>query len=184
MSINQQLEKLQIGSSHAVLGVCLTLIKQQDQRLWFDVSNATLEVTNLGELSVGDKVNFESAARLGDRIDGHLVSGHIDAIGTVSEITRLGDNHQLCVSFPPQLAPYIAPKGSICVDGVSLTVNEVSGHKFCVNIIPHTWEQTCYHSNYAPATKVNLEVDMLARYAVNFLRQEDVIQFLHKQGSK
>lgn len=160
---------LQLGGSHAVQGVCLTLIKE-DQYLWFDVSNATLAVTNLGDLAPGDLVNIEPAMRLGDSIDGHLVSGHVDGLGTIRKIEPLGDNHLVQIGFGRELAPYIAPKGSVCVDGTSLTINKVDNHTLNINLIPYTWEQTCFHTAQVGA-RVNLEVDLLARYTVNALKQ-------------
>lgn len=152
-----------IGDSLAVSGVCLSLISKSSHQVEVDVSAETLRCTTLGELHAGSQVNLERALQLSDRLGGHLVSGHVDGVGTVVSCDPAGES--LCVSIqaPPELSRYIAAKGSICVDGVSLTVNSVAGGEFSVNLIPHTRTVTTLGALERGRT-VNLEVDMIARY--------------------
>jgi len=163
-----------IGASVAHDGVCLTMVKEQAQADGaahvYDVSNETLSKTTLGEWSVGRRVNIERAARFGDEIGGHMVSGHIDGVGRL--VGRAEDSRSLRLTFeaPQSLAPLIAPKGSIAINGVSLTVNEVDGARFGVNIIPHTAAETNLGALQVDA-RVNLEADMLARYLERMLQQ-------------
>ncbi|KPK18622.1 MAG: riboflavin synthase subunit alpha [Betaproteobacteria bacterium SG8_41] len=150
-----------LGDSIAVNGVCLTVVGLDAGTFEADVSRETLACT--AGFAVGDRVNLEKALRLADRLGGHLVTGHVDGVGRVSRFEPVGDNRLLAVSGPPDLAKYLARKGSVAVNGVSLTINEVSGSEFTVNLIPHTLSAT----NLGAARTgdgVNLEVDMLARY--------------------
>lgn len=151
------------GDSVAVNGVCLTATACDDGSFSADVSAETLSVTTLGGLASGDRVNLESSLRLGDPIDGHLVYGHVDGIGRVIGMSEEARSMRLTIEVPGALGRYIAPKGSVAVDGVSLTVNGVEGRRFDVNVIPHTREVTTI-SGYAPGAPVNIEVDMIARY--------------------
>lgn len=151
-----------VGDSIAVNGVCLTVVARQRRSFECDVSRETLACT--AGFSVGDRVNLEKAMRLDDRLGGHLVSGHVDGVGAVRRIGRAGDNRVMTVKAPAGLARYIARKGSIAVDGVSLTVNAVKGAEFSVNLIPHTLGATNLGGLRA-GDPVNLEVDMMARYA-------------------
>ena len=151
------------GDSISVNGVCLTAIEPTEREFQADVSAETLSCTTLGELATGSRVNLEKAMRLGDRLGGHLVSGHSDGTGTVLELKQDARSVRLLIQAPAELARYICKKGSICVDGVSLTVNEVTDNTFGVNIIPHTLHQTIFADN-AAGTRVNLEVDIIARY--------------------
>ena len=173
-----------VGDSIAVNGVCLTAVQLLDDGFDTDVSVETLEVTTLQQLAVGDAVNLEPALRVGDALGGHLVSGHVDGIGKM--ISRADDARSIRMKFevPGELARYIAKKGSICVDGVSLTINEVSGNKFVLNIIPHTDEVTTMGA-YEAGTAVNIEVDLLARYIERMLGSDAgglSIDFLREHG--
>jgi len=152
-----------VGESISVNGVCLTATGIAGREFEADVSAETLSCTTLGGLVTGSRVNLEKAVRLGDRLGGHLVSGHCDGVGTVLELERDARSVRLTIQVPPELARYICRKGSICVDGVSLTVNEVTDSAFGVNLIPHTMDQTIF-ADYGAGTRVNLEVDIIARY--------------------
>ena len=173
-----------VGDSLSVNGVCLTAVRLRDGGFDTDVSVETLEVTTLKQLAVGDAVNLEPALRVGDALGGHLVSGHVDGIGKV--IARADDARSIRMSFevPGELARYIVRKGSVCVDGVSLTINEVSGNTFGLNIIPHTAEVTTMGA-YEVGTAVNIEVDLLARYIERMLVSDGgglSIEFLREHG--
>jgi riboflavin synthase len=151
------------GDSIAVSGVCLTAVVVEGPSFAADVSRETLSLTTLGDLKTGSRVNLEKALTLATPLGGHLVSGHVDGVGRVSGRREDGRSVQFRIEAPADLARYIAHKGSISVDGISLTVNGVSGREFDLNIIPHTLEETIM-SGYAPGIRVNLEVDLLARY--------------------
>ncbi|GAB6034420.1 riboflavin synthase [Galenea microaerophila] len=159
---------VQLGDSIATHGVCLTVIELGANDYVADVSNETLNVTTLGHLKVGDPVNLEKALRLQDRLGGHLVSGHVDGVGEVISLTPEGRSWRYRFSAPTELAKYIAAKGSICINGISLTVNEVEGNAFGVNIVPHTREETSI-KYLQVGSPVNLEVDLLARYLERLL---------------
>jgi len=161
----------EIGESIAVNGVCLTAIALRDDSFDTDVSVETLEVTALNKSGVGDAVNLEPALSLGERLGGHLVSGHVDCVGKVALREADARSIRLAIEIAPEFARYVAKKGSVTVDGVSLTVNEVSGGKFDVNIIPHTAQATII-GNYAVGTTVNIEVDLLARYIERLLARD------------
>jgi riboflavin synthase len=152
-----------IGDSIAVNGVCLTATAIGKQSFAADVSAETLACTTLGRLKAEDPVNLEGSLRLGQPIAGHLVYGHVDGVGTVVDLTAEARSVRLTIRVPPGLSRYIAPKGSVTIDGVSLTVNAVDEDRFTVNIIPHTREITVI-SGYTQGTPVNIEVDMIARY--------------------
>ena len=152
-----------LGDSIAVSGCCLTVVAREGDTLAFDISNESLSLTTLGDLGVGDRVNLEKALRLSDRLGGHLVSGHVDGIGSIVSVGSDARSQRWILEAPPALARYIAAKGSVCVDGVSLTVNTVDGARFGVNLIPHTVEHTTFGDRRA-GDRVNLEIDMLARY--------------------
>jgi len=157
-----------IGDSITVNGACLTVVKRGRKSFSVDVSRETLRVT--AGLDREGEVNLEKALRLSDKLDGHLVLGHVDGVGKVTKVERLGANRLLRVRAPASLARYIARKGSIAVDGVSLTVNAVHGAEFEVNLIPHTLAVTTL-KNRSAGDGVNLEVDPLARYAERLLRR-------------
>jgi riboflavin synthase len=156
-----KLDDVAIGDSIAVNGACLTVVTRDANGFEADVSQETLRCT-VG-FAAGARVNLEKALRLSDRLGGHLVSGHVDGVATVSHVAEAGENRVLAVSVPHELAAYIARKGSVAVDGVSLTVNEVIGAEFVVNLIPHTLAATNLDALKA-GDRVNIEVDMLARY--------------------
>jgi len=157
------LEPPSLGASIAVNGVCLTATACLDDRFEADVSAETLAVTTLGELRAGAHVNLEASLRLGDHMDGHWVSGHVDGVGHVVSVEPAARSTRLSVELPKGLARYVARKGSIAVDGTSLTVNSVRGAIFEVNVIPLTLKLTVI-SGYRPGTAVNIEVDIIARY--------------------
>jgi riboflavin synthase len=153
---------VKIGDSIAVNGACLTVVEIAAPRLSFDVSRETLACT--AGFAAGAAVNLEKSLRVGDGLDGHIVTGHVDGVGTVVRFESVGDNRKLAVEVPRELAKYVARKGSIAVDGVSLTVNAVDGCTFEVNLIPHTLAATNLGGS-AAGMKVNIEVDTIARYA-------------------
>lgn len=160
-----------IGASIAHSGVCLTVIDRGTDWFVVQASTETLTVTTLGSWVPGTRVNLERSLRMGDEIGGHLVSGHVDGVGTVTAIRPEGESIRFVFEAPERLAKYIASKGSIAIDGVSLTVNEVDGNRFGVNIIPHTQQATTFHT-YREGTRVNLEIDMLARYVARLVGRE------------
>ena len=157
-----EMSDVQLGDSIAVNGVCLTAIKLEANSFTVEVSKETLHCT-VGLEQQGAHVNLEKALRLADRLGGHLVSGHVDGVGEVLDFINLGESWKLSVHAPKELAKYIAAKGSISINGVSLTVNKVEGAVFEVNLIPHTLQQTTLHDLH-PDSRVNLEIDMIARY--------------------
>ena len=157
-----------LGDSIAVSGVCLTAVELGAQSFAADVSNETLSLTSFSQLAPGSRVNLEKALRLADRLGGHMVSGHVDGLGKVVSVTTDGRSQRWTFEVPPNLTRYIAAKGSICIDGTSLTVNEVSGNRFGVNLIPHTVEHTTFVDRKA-GDAVNLEVDVVARYVERLL---------------
>jgi len=152
-----------LGDSIAVNGVCLTVTELGGGQFAADVSRESLSVTTLGDLGVGDRVNLERALTLNTRLGGHLVSGHVDGVGELLSMHPDARSTRVQFRAPDALARYIAAKGSITIDGTSLTVNGVDGASFDVNIIPHTWELTRF-SVYRVGSRVNLEVDLIARY--------------------
>ena len=156
-----------IGASVANSGVCLTVVSKTANSISFDVSAETLRCTASGMWSQGARLNLERALKVGDELGGHIVTGHVDAVGQIAAITAEGDSKRFTFQIPASVAPYVAPKGSICLNGASLTVTEVSddelGHWFTVNIIPHTAEWTTFGTAKA-GDEVNIEIDVLARY--------------------
>ena len=158
---------IDIGASISHSGCCLTVVEKADGWFAVEVSGETLDKTTLGGWKAGDPVNLERAARLGDELGGHIVSGHVDGVGEVISVTPEGGSRRIRLRAPRPLHRFIAPKGSIAVEGVSLTVNEVEGDVFGVNIIPHTWEVTTLGRLQA-GSKVNLEIDVLARYVARW----------------
>ena len=162
------LEDVQLGDSIAVNGVCLTVVKINGNRFSVNVSRETLNCT-VGLRIQGARVNLEKALCLVDRLGGHLVSGHVDGVGEVVEFTDLDESWKLSVRVPQSLAKYIAVKGSITINGVSLTVNQVEGEVFSVNLIPHTLEVTTMNELRA-GDKVNVEIDLIARYVERIMQ--------------
>lgn len=165
-------EQLDIGGSMACDGCCLTMtsVKAGPEGSVFtvDVSNETRGKTTLGEWVPGRKINLEQALRLGQELGGHLVTGHVDGLARIVDIVPDGESRRFSFEVPEHLAPYIAPKGSVCLDGVSLTVNEVSDTRFGVNLIPHTLTVTTWGAK-TPGQLINLEVDLFARYIARLL---------------
>ena len=159
-----------IGDSIAVNGVCLTVVKKDGAVFTVDVSRETLNCT-VGLERQGSHVNLEKALRLSDRLGGHLVSGHVDGVGEVVAFNDIGESWRLVVCAPHALAKYIAAKGSITINGVSLTVNHVAGSEFDVNLIPHTLDVTTLNE-LKTGTKVNLEIDLIARYVERMMQGE------------
>lgn len=162
------LAQIEIGASVACDGCCLTVVEKGADGLAFDVGPETLAKTTLGSWAEGAQVNLEASLRLGDEMGGHMVSGHVDGVATVESVVPEGDSWRLKIRVPSALASYIAPKGSVALNGISLTVNEVDGDMFGVCIIPHTWQVTTI-SNLKSGDFVNLEVDMMARYVARIL---------------
>jgi riboflavin synthase len=162
------LDRTAIGDSISVQGTCLTVTALAANGFSADVSRETLSLTTLGDLAVGSPVNLEPALRAGDPLGGHLVSGHVDGVGRVVSLAE--DARSLRVDFeaPANLTRYLAPKGSITIDGVSLTINEVTGSRFGINLIPHTRDVTTL-GRLTPNTRVNLEIDQVARYVEHLL---------------
>lgn len=156
-------EKFNLGASVACNGVCLTVVEKTARQFVVDVSAETLAKTTMRMWQVGAPVNLEPSLRLGDELGGHLVYGHVDGLAECMAVKQEGDCWRLSFAVPDDLAPFIAPKSAVALDGVSLTVNEVMGHSFGVMIIPHTWKNTGF-SAIKKGQKLNLEVDMLARY--------------------
>ena len=154
---------LDLGASVSHAGCCLTVVETGPGWFAVEVSGETLSKTTLGDWKAGDRVNLERAAKLGDEMGGHVVSGHVDGLGRVVAVTPEGGSHRLVIAAPAPLHRYIAAKGSITIDGVSLTVNTVEGRAFGLNIIPHTWSETTLGALKA-GDSVNIEIDMLARY--------------------
>lgn len=157
-----------MGASIACSGCCLTVIEKTKHSFSVDVSAESLSKTNLGEWREGTKINLESSLKFGDELGGHLVSGHVDGLATLESITPDGDSYRLKIRAPQDLKQFVAPKGSIALDGISLTVNEVEDDVFGSNIIPHTWVVTTMGQRKA-GDKINMEVDMLARYVARIL---------------
>ena len=162
------MEDVQLGDSIAVNGVCLTVVKIEGNHFSVNVSRETLNCT-VGLEGQGARVNLEKALRLADRLGGHLVSGHVDGVGEVVEFTDLDESWKLSVRVPQLLAKYIAVKGSITINGVSLTVNQVEGEVFSVNLIPYTLEVTTLNELRA-SDKVNVEIDLIARYVERIMQ--------------
>jgi riboflavin synthase len=160
-----------VGDSICVQGCCLTAVELRARTFAADVSRETLSLTTLGDLTPGSPVNLEPSLRAGDPLGGHLVSGHVDGVGEVAALGGDARSTRIEVSVPPPLARYIARKGSVAIDGVSLTVNEVQGVRFGINLIPHTQAVTTLGS-IRVGTRVNLEVDQIARYVERLLTRD------------
>ena len=166
-----ELGATKIGDSIAVNGACLTVVAIAGKRFEADVSPETLEKTTLGRVTIGERVNLERALLLSSRVDGHLVSGHVDAIGTIARKEAVGNATLVTVEIPPDAARYIIPKGSVAVDGISLTVNQCDEGSFGVSIIPHTGLITTIGFK-AVGEQVNIETDMIGKYVERFLRAD------------
>jgi riboflavin synthase len=161
--------RIAIGDSVCVQGVCLTVTRKDAAHIFFDVSRETMSKSTLSGLTAGSKVNLEPSLRAGDALGGHLVSGHVDAVGKLCQAVEDARSWRLEFELPQDLSRFVAPKGSICVNGVSLTVNEVKGRRFDVNIIPHTREVTTL-GKLRVGDEVNIEIDVIARYLDRLLQ--------------
>ena len=162
---------LDIGASVAHSGICLTVLSRDSAGYEVAASGETMRVTTLGDWKVGDTVNLERALRVGDELGGHIVSGHVDGMATVLSIKPVGDSHEVWFRAPADLARFVAAKGSVTLDGVSLTVNAVEGRDFSINVIEHTWAVTTL-GTLAEGQKVNMEIDMLARYVARLAESD------------
>jgi riboflavin synthase len=164
---------IEMGASISCSGACMTVIdkgNEKDRWFAFTASGETLSKTTLGDWKVGDPVNLERPMRVGDELGGHIVTGHIDGVAEVKSVLPEGESIRVIFEAPASVARFIAPKGSIALDGVSLTVNEVDGARFGVNIIPHTSKVTTF-GRLKPGAKVNLEVDLMARYVARLVNR-------------
>jgi riboflavin synthase len=169
LSVKSKL-KPEIGDSIAINGVCLTVTKIFSEGFEVDLSEETQKIIPLENYVTGKAVNLEPALRFGDKIDGHLIQGHIDAVGEVLEIKKNRNSYDIVIKTNPDTIKYLAPKGSVAIDGVSLTVNEVYSDRFRLTIIPHTFENTII-KYYKPHRKVNVETDMFARYIYHMFKK-------------
>ena len=167
------LHPYQLGESIAVNGTCLTVKSFDDGHFDADASLETLDKTNLGDLAEGDRVHLERALALGDRLGGHLVTGHVDGVGKMIDRVSDGDYVRMTFEVPERLAPFLAPKGSIAVNGVSLTVNAVEGRRCDVMLVPYTLNHTTF-GEMPPGCRVNLEVDILAKYVASLMGKPGV----------
>jgi riboflavin synthase len=174
LAISTKLEvgKLPIGASIAVNGVCLTIVARKARRFEAEVGPETLRVTTFRDLHAGDRVHLERALKVGDQLGGHLVAGHVDGIGRIDVRRALGDALYLKIAAPADLAPYLVPKGSVTVDGVSLTVNEVDGSRFAVTLIPHTLVATVLGGR-KKGDRVNIEADLIAKHVARLVKLHD-----------
>lgn len=158
---------LSLGESVAVDGCCLTVVEQTRDAFSADLSDETVKRTT-PRWKKGNKVNLERSLKLGDALDGHMVTGHVDGIVTLTSIKESGGSHILTIEAPKELSRFVAEKGSVTLDGISLTVNQVDGNRFSVNIIPHTWQHTTLNSRKA-GDALNIEIDIMARYAARLM---------------
>ena len=163
--------ELHVDESVSIAGACQTVVACDEEAFEVVSVEETLAKTNLGTLKEGSPVNLERAMKLGGRLDGHMVQGHVDTTGTVTEVQELGTSWLCSVQFDEELGAYLIPQGSVCLDGVSLTVARLDGHRLSVAIIPHTWEHTTI-SRWKPGSTVNIEFDMLGKYVVGFLERQ------------
>ena len=162
-------DEIDVGASICCSGVCLTVTDRSSDSFEVDVSKETLSRTTLQTWQEGTAVNLERSLRMGDEMGGHIVSGHVDGVAVIENIKAVSDSHRLEISLPPFLAGFVAEKGSIALNGVSLTVNSVSENMCCVNIIEHTWKNTNL-GKLALGSRLNLEIDMLARYVSRLMQ--------------
>ena len=158
-----------IGSSICCNGVCLTLVKIDNNFFEVDISNETLSLTNLSFIKVGDNINIEKSLRIGDELSGHFVTGHIDGMGELSEVVKIDGSYKISITTDDNIISMIAKKGSVSIDGISLTVNDIINNNFIVNIIPHTWDNTNL-SRRNLGDKLNIEIDIISRYVKNSLK--------------
>ena len=162
---------IDIGASISHSGACMTVIEKGDDWFAVEVSDESLSKTTMGDWTEGTRINLERALTGKDEMGGHIVTGHVDGVGVLSAMTEIAGSHKLTFDAPTDMAFGIAPKGSITIDGVSLTVNDVRGNQFDVNIIPHTWDVTTL-GKLQLGSKVNLEIDLIARYVARYLAHQ------------
>ncbi len=172
VEVSDRFTSVQIGASICCSGCCLSVVEKTKNSLFFDVSAETLNKTTIGSWEVTTRINLETSLRMGDEMGGHIVSGHIDTTAELLSVEKQGESYRLEISIPEGYAHYIASKGSIALDGVSLTINEVNQAHFGVNIIPHTWANTTIGERKA-GDRFNLEVDMLARYVARMMHLKE-----------
>lgn len=165
------MDDVDIGASIACSGPCLTVVEKGSDWFAVEASAETLDKTALGDWAVGTQVNLERAMRIGDELGGHIVSGHVDVVAEVVDMTPEGDSMRFSFEAPADFAKYVAPKGSVCLDGVSLTVNEVDGNRFGVNIISHTQSATSFGERKI-GDRINMEIDTIARYVARLLGKD------------
>ena len=165
---NINLKEVVPGDSISVNGTCLTVTSLGKETFTVDASHETLAKTNLGKLKVGNRVNLERALKVGDKLGGHIVNGHVDGVGKVKSKTKQGESIELWFSVPKELSKYVVEKGSVAIDGVSLTVNSVEGSEFVVNIIPYTQEATTF-GGFKKGSLVNIECDIIGKYVEKFV---------------
>lgn len=172
-----------LGESIAVNGTCLTVISSGKNNFTVEASHETLKRTNLSKLKVGSKVNLERALKIGGRLGGHIVNGHVDGIGKVESIEKRGKSIEIWFSLPEELSRYVVEKGSIAVDGVSLTINAVNGNRFSVNIIPYTQDATIF-AELRSGDLVNIECDIIGKYVEKFVlgkdKKKDIRELIQK----
>lgn len=172
---------VEMGESISINGACMTVVAFDQRSFSVDVSKESLKMTTLGKLSSGSPVNLERALTLSDRLGGHLVSGHVDGVGEITQRVEEGKSTRFGVRVPEELGKYIAHKGSVCIDGASLTVNDIDGHEFSLQIIPHTQQETIF-SEYSIGSEVNIEVDIIARYLERLLMAGEKPQGITKEA--
>ncbi len=177
------LDETQIGDSIAVNGACLTVVEMDGRRFSADVSPETLAITTFREAKIGQRVNVERAMRLSDRIDGHLVSGHIDGIGTIRSMEKQGNAIIVAVAVPEQLGEHMIPKGSVAMDGISLTINTYDFKRFTVSIIPHTAKVTTI-GFYQANARVNIETDIIGKYVARFTNTTGKVSSENREENK
>ncbi len=183
MQVDFDLSDVELGASISHAGCCLTVVSKTENTYRLDVSNETLNVTNLGTWQEGQTVNLERALKIGDELGGHIVSGHVDGMAKLISVVQDGDSFRLTFEAPAPLHRFIAPKGSVALDGISLTINEVNGQTFGVNIIPHTWTHTTLSQTQVGGA-VNLEVDRLARYAARWFETEPAVRTVEESAAQ
>lgn len=176
-------DELDHGESISVNGTCLTVISLSKGTFEVKASHETLNRTNLSKVRVGNRVNLERAVKVGDRLGGHIVNGHVDGVGKITSIAQKGESREVWVTLIPELSRYVVEKGSIAIDGVSLTVNRVDGNKFSVNIIPYTQDATIF-GDMRTGDLVNIECDIIAKYVENFVVEKKEKKDLRKLVKK
>ncbi len=171
ISANRVLEDISVNDSICIDGVCLTVTKVEKEGFWIDAVGATLQKTTFAEIKNSQQVNLERSVRLNDRLGGHLVQGHVNGIGTISEIQKLGENYLVKIEIPEDLEKYLIKEGSIAINGISLTIADVNDNIVLISIIPHTWKNTTLKHKKIN-DNVNIEIDILAKYVEKLLTKD------------